>query len=252
MAVANRSTRLRRLAADLTQQFGLPWGPRGIQPEYDEIRREWTYAWPDGPTVEQVRRAARKAQPEAAKGLLYRRDLSDTAQVLGVLRMALAAQQPLNEDFRGPHIPLHEIHKFLSTMKNPAPKNGREATIVANLLKLSEKHGHSGWRDAGEKAAEFVATYGFTQALADVELTPLEVLTSRYAQGPAERAWRFRLVPMTVLEAFSAVQADPAAQPDAIDTALTLLPELHAALDQAAADLKERLGGPDRELQEEE
>jgi len=248
VAVANRSARLRRLAADLTQQFGLPWGYKGIEPQYDEIRREWTFSWPDGPTVEQVRRAATAAQPEATEGLRYERRLSDTTQALGILRMMLQAE-PVDDDFRVDLQP-HKIPEFFAKVKNPAPKAGREATIVANLLKLAKKHG-DGWRDAGENVAVFVERYGFAGALADVELTPLELLTARYAEGRAERAWRFRLATLTPLEAFSAVQADPGAQPDAVNAALTLLPELHAAIDQAATDLKQRLAAPGDVLQEE-
>jgi len=248
VAVTNRSARLRRLAADLTQKFGLPWGYKGIEPRYDEIRREWTFAWPDGPTVGQVRRAATAAQPEATEGLRYERRLSDTTQALGVLRMMLQAE-PVDDDFRVSLRP-HEIPGFFAKVKNPAPKAGREAAIVANLLKLAAKRGN-GWRDAGENVAAFVEKYGLTQALAGVELTPLELLTARYADGRAGRAWRFRLATLTPLEAFSAVQADPKAQPDAVSAALTLLPELHAALDQAAADLEQRLAASADVLQEE-
>ncbi|MFC0842178.1 hypothetical protein ACFH04_00255 [Streptomyces noboritoensis] len=70
-------------------------------------------------------------------------------------------------------------------------------------------------------------------------LSPIEQLTDRYATGRARIAWQ-QLAPMTALEAFSAVQADPEAGPEAIAAALTLLPELHGALDAAAADRKAR------------
>ncbi|MFV5998632.1 hypothetical protein ACNPQM_41370 [Streptomyces sp. NPDC056231] len=46
---------------------------------------------------------------------------------------------------------------------------------------------------------------------------------------------------MTPLEAFAAVQADEKAPAEHISAALTLLPELHAALDTAAASLQARL-----------
>ncbi|MER6230959.1 hypothetical protein ABT169_17670 [Streptomyces sp. NPDC001616] len=51
----------------------------------------------------------------------------------------------------------------------------------------------------------------------------------------------YRLTPLTALEAFAAVQADEKASPEHVTAALTLLPELHAALDAAAASLQERL-----------
>ncbi|MET8696903.1 hypothetical protein ABZV65_30685 [Streptomyces bauhiniae] len=241
MALADRSARLRRLAGSLTEQFGLPWGHRQINAEYDERRREWTYTWVDGPTVAQVRRAAKKAQPEAVKGLLYQRQFSDEASVMAVVRMALAAE-PIDEDFHGRAFRFSELEDFLANIKNPAPKAGREATIVANLLKTSEGHGYNFW-DTWNRASDFVAKNGFARTLDGVELTPLELLTARYAEGRAERAWRFRLAPLTPLEAFSAVQADKKAKEDALGAALSLLPELHAALDAAAADMTTRLNG---------
>ncbi|MEV8546926.1 hypothetical protein [Streptomyces sp. NPDC051572] len=75
----------------------------------------------------------------------------------------------------------------------------------------------------------------------DVELTPIERVTAHYAPPRALLAWSRRLVPMTALEAFSAVEADPTAKPDAVLDALTLLATLHADLDQAAAELQTRV-----------
>lgn len=79
MAVTNRSPDLRQLAADLAEQYGLPGGAEGLTASYDEPTRAWTFRWQDGPTVEQVRRAARTAQPEVVKGLGYERLLPLTA-----------------------------------------------------------------------------------------------------------------------------------------------------------------------------
>ncbi|WP_331743962.1 hypothetical protein OH809_44205 (plasmid) [Streptomyces sp. NBC_00873] len=81
---------------------------------------------------------------------------------------------------------------------------------------------------------------GVTRALDGVELTPAELLTARYAQGAAQRAWNRRLAPLTPLEAFSAVQADSNAPAEIVAAALTLVPKLHAALDTAAAELRAR------------
>lgn len=239
MAVANRSARLRRLAAKLTEEFGLPWGHRAIEPYYDETRRDWTFRWQDGPTIEQVRRAARKAQPEAVEGLNYRRRLSAEAHALGALRITLAAE-PENDDFQGPYVSPSRIEEHFAQTRNPAPQAGREATMVANLLKASKDHGRNYW-DESERACNYVMEKGLAKALDGVDLTPLELLTARYAQGAAERAWRRRLVPLTPLEAFSAAQADTKASPEAVAAALALVPELHAAIDTAAAALQARV-----------
>jgi hypothetical protein len=240
MPVANRSTRLRRLSGTLTELFGLPWGRGSLEAYYDETSREWSFRWTDGPTVAQVKKEATQRQPEACEGLKYVRRLSDEVCVAGLIRMTTAAEPHEDERFRGRHFFRSDIEQYFARAKNPSPKAGREATMVANLLKLAEGHGRN-YMDMPERVADYLATYGFTRALADVELTPLELLTHRYAEGDAERAWRFRLATMTPLQAFSAVQADPEAMHDAITAALTLLPELHAALDTAAADLQARV-----------
>lgn len=238
MAIANRSARLRRLAAKLTEQFGLPWGPTAIEPYYDETYREWSFRWPDGPTVAQVQRAARAAEPEATVGLKYSRRLSAETYALGVLRITLSSE-PLNKDFDSPWIHPSTVEDLFEKTKNPKARAGREATIVANIVVQSEAHGRS-WVGDGRMVCDYVADKGIAAFLTDVELTPLESLTAPYAQGQAERAWRRRLVPLTALEAFSAVQADEQAPPDAVAAALALLPELHAALDAAAAGLRAR------------
>ncbi|MEV6957322.1 hypothetical protein [Streptomyces sp. NPDC051183] len=238
MAVANRSARLRRLASALTGQFGLPWGPAAIEPRYDDGRREWSFEWPDGPTVAQVRRAATTAEPEAAEGLLYRRTLSAETYALGVLRITIAADAA-NRDLASPWAPPTAVEELFEKTKNPKAR-GREATIVANIVAMSKASGSPGWGGEAQVICDHVAKKGIAAFLVDVELTPVEALTERYARGDAERAWRRRMAPLTPLEAFSAVQADEQPSAAAVEAALALLPELHAALDTAADRLRAR------------
>ncbi|MER5482558.1 hypothetical protein ABT024_04990 [Streptomyces sp. NPDC002812] len=235
MAVANRSARLRRLAGALTGQFGLPWGPPSIEARYDEARREWTFAWPDGPTVAQVRRAAKAAEPEAVEGLLYERALSPETYALGVLRITMAAA-PSDSDFQSPGIDPYDVERFFEKTKSPKA-HGREAAIVANILAEYKTSG-PGWGGESQVLCTHVAKKGIGAFLTGVELTPVEALTERYARGEAERAWRRRMAPLTPLEAFSAVQADEEPPAATVEAALALLPELHAALDIAAARLR--------------
>ncbi|WP_327258134.1 hypothetical protein [Streptomyces sp. NBC_01244] len=238
MAVANRSARLRRLASALTGQFGLPWGPGAIEPRYDEARREWNFAWRDGPTVAQVRRAAKSAEPEAAEGLLYERTLSQETYALGVLRLTLDAS-PADKDFQSPGIHPFDVEKFFEKTRNPKAR-GREVAIVANIVAQSKASGGPGWGGESQVICDHVAKKGIAGFLAGVELTQVEALTQRYASGDAERAWRRRMAALTPLEAFSAVQADEQPPAAAVEAALALLPELHAALDTAADRLRTR------------
>ncbi|MFD4933371.1 hypothetical protein [Streptomyces virginiae] len=242
MAVANRSARLRKLAGKLTTQFGLPWGPAAIEAHYNEPNREWSFEWWDGPTLAQVRRAASAAEPEAAQGLVYRRKLSEETYALGVLRLTLAAD-PADKDLHSPWVPPSAVEEHFGKAKNPQPR-GREEVIVSNIV--AEAKGSSpGWGGHGQVICDHVAKRGIAGFLTGVELTPIEALTARYARGEAERAWRRRLVPLTPLEAFSAVQADEQPPAAAVEAALSLLPELHAALDAAADRLRARAADHD-------
>ncbi|QKV98210.1 hypothetical protein HUT19_41550 (plasmid) [Streptomyces sp. NA02950] len=242
--VANRSSRLRRLAGTLGEKYQLDWS-RGehIEPEYDDARREWTYRWTDGPTVEQIRRAARKADREATDGLVYRRELSQQTVALGAIRLAM--DPATGVDFRDrPSITPSAVAELWRTVSKPHPRDARETAMVTAIL--AEANGDRGRNWAQDyDICKLVQEQGLATFLrrAGVELSPIERLTERYAPPRASLAWSHRLVPMTALEAFSAVQANPTARADAVADALTLLPTLHAELDQAAAELQSRVTG---------
>ncbi|MEV6403922.1 hypothetical protein AB0M58_13385 [Streptomyces bobili] len=247
-APKNRSTRLNRIAGELNERHRLDWS-RGeaIEAEYDDGRREWTYRWIDGPTVEQVRRAARKADREVTEGLLYRRTLSQRTVTLGAIRMAMDSATTL--DFRDrPYITPSAVEELWRTVSKPQPRDDRESALVTAILtETNGDHGRNWAQDYD--LCKLVQERGLVpflrRAAADagqpVELSPLERLTERYVSPRASGAWTHRLRTMTPLEAFSAVQADTAATPQAVADALTLLPELHAALDTAAAELQARV-----------
>ncbi|MGW0337070.1 hypothetical protein ACWD0J_35475 [Streptomyces sp. NPDC003011] len=247
-APKNRSTRLNRIAGELNERHRLDWS-RGeaIEAEYDDGRREWTYRWIDGPTVEQVRRAARKADREVTEGLLYRRTLSQQTVTLGAIRMAMDSATTL--DFRDrPYITPSAVEELWRTVSKPQPRDDRESALVTAILtEANGDHGRNWAQDYD--LCKLVQERGLApflrRAAADagqpVELSPLERLTERYVSPRASGAWTHRLRTMTPLEAFSAVQADTAATPQAVADALTLLPELHAALDTAAAELQARV-----------
>ncbi|MEU5476907.1 hypothetical protein [Streptomyces mirabilis] len=242
--VANRSARLRRLAAELSEKYEIGWGQgKRIEPEYDDTHREWTYRWTDGPTVEQVKRAARKAAREATEGLKYRRDFSQEAVALGVIRLAM--DPDIEVDFRGrPYVTPTAVEELWRTVSMPRPSDAREEALATAIVTGANGNHGRGWAQAYE-ICKLVQEQGLAAFLGrtGAELTPIERLTARYASSPASLAWSYRLAPMTALAAFSAVQADPEARPDAVADALTLLPTLHAELDKAAAELQTRVTG---------
>ncbi|TQE33102.1 hypothetical protein [Streptomyces ipomoeae] len=242
--VANRSSRLRRLAAELSEKYELDWG-RGerIEPEYDDARREWTYRWFDGPTVEQVKRAARKADREATEGLKYRREFSQQAVALGVIRLAM--DPDIEVDLRDhPYVTPTAVEELWRTVSKPRPRDAREEAMITAIVTTANGDRGRGWAQAYE-ICKLVQEQGLAVFLrrSGAELTPIERLTDRYASSPASLAWSYRLTPMTPLAAFSAVQADEKAKPEAVADALTLLPKLHAELDAAAAALQARVTG---------
>ncbi|MGW0562888.1 hypothetical protein ACWDZ4_20270 [Streptomyces sp. NPDC003016] len=240
MAVANRSARLHRLTSQLAEEFGLR--PREVEAEYDERRRVWSIQWLDGPTAGQMQRAAKKRDAEVLTDVTFRRDYTNPVWALAAIRMAMAAEEA--EDF--PWISAWEARRWLDKVKNPRPRNERERAMATRLVEASVSSTSSYPDD--ERMCKLVSTKGIAWLLRGgteeaPALSPIELLTDRYASGKAHRAWAARLVPLTPLEAFGIVQADPEAPADVVAAALTLVPELHAALDTAAAALRARSEG---------
>ncbi|MFG3371316.1 hypothetical protein ACIPWY_40210 [Streptomyces sp. NPDC090032] len=140
---------------------------------------------------------------------------------------------------------------YLDGIKNPAPRDDRERALAARLVKEAESEPSAS--GAGDAICRLVSNKGLAWLMRGEgapPLSPLELLTNRYAGSRANLAWMRRLVPMTPLEAFAAVQADEKAKPEYVAAALTLIPALHVALDAAATELTGRLsasGSPSRE-----
>lgn len=243
MAVANRSARLRRLADRLTKQYELGYrDDERINAEYNESRRTWAVVWHDGPTLEQVKRAARKADAEVLEGVYFARTLTSRAIALGVIRATLAAGPEKWNDYTGrPSVSELDGEELLRTVSKPQPRDDREAALVDAVIAEADGDHGQGWATNYE-VCRLIADKGLAHFLrrSGAEMTPLETLTDRYLPSGHALAWQFRLETMTALHAFAAVQADPKASPEAVAAALGLVPELHAAIDAAAAELAAR------------
>lgn len=240
-AVPRRAERLRKLAWKLTEQYAMPRG-REVEVAIDDYSRPkvWVVSWRDGPTETQLRRAAAKLDKEVLEGVAFRREYSDTAYAVAAIRFL--REEPPSGDAYDARVSHYDARRLLDPTKDPRPRDDRERHMAARLVKASERH--SSVYGDGDSICQEATQKGLSPLLRGEgapPLSPIELLTGRYASSRASVQWTYRLTPLTALEAFAAVQADETASPEHVAAALSLLPELHAALDTAAASLQERL-----------
>jgi hypothetical protein len=227
----SREARLRGLAATIFEHIEL---------EHVDSTQEWTYAWTDGPTAEQVRRVAEAAEPHAALGLRYVRRFSENAIALGAVRLAVATSAA--DTGRRPEISPSAVEELWRDVPHPSPATERERLLVYAVL--YEAHDNRRRNEVpAHEICELIAQSGLAPFLRRTggALTPIETLTAHYAPTHAHPAWRYRLAPMTATAAFEAVRHDPNASRELIEAALTLLPELPETYDSAADHLRARL-----------
>lgn len=241
---SERTTAPHRLAHVLTDRFGLDGRrPGPVEAVYSDSTREWTIEWTDGPTVEQVQRAARQAEPESARNIHYVRMLSEGSIALGAVRLAISGVASTRARI---HISTAAVHDFWRSVPLPASDTDRERRLVyAAIYQINENH-HSNFADHQEICDEISTRLEPLAKRCGVELTPIEELTARYAFGRDRAAWYYGLAPMPAEDAFQAVCADPKASTETIAAALTLVPELPASAAAAAAGLRARRDAPDR------
>jgi hypothetical protein len=247
MAAADRAKRLRALARALNEHFALT--PDTVRAEFDEYARpgKWYLRWTDGPAVAQLTRVARDIDAEVlAEATLFRK-YSDFVWALATIRLTMSTEElPSGEGY---YPNSWHVREWLQGRKAPRPRNKREQVLAERLGAMFEDsdsfHSSDTWM------ADFVRDNGVAALLRDRDagetlLTPVEVLTDRYATGEAVKAWKRRLIPLTPLEAFLAVLADQEPEPDAAAAALALVPEVHESVDTAAEVLNARVTGEAR------
>jgi hypothetical protein len=234
---SRRATSLHRLARTLTEQFALGGRRLGPVEAVYAASREWTFEWTDGPTVEQVRHAARQEEPEATAILNFVRHLSEGAMALGAVRLEISAATAT----RGrAHISAVAVHDFWRSIPLPCTDTERERRLVhAAIYQVRDNH-HRNFADHQEICDEVAAGLAPLAQRARVALTPIETLTAQYAFGRDRAAWYYGLAPMPIADAFKAVCADSKASAEAIAAALTLLPDLPADTAAAAEHLRAR------------
>ncbi|MGW5677265.1 hypothetical protein ACWEV4_19655 [Streptomyces sp. NPDC003860] len=191
--------------------------------------------WTDGPTVEAMRRAAAEVTGARGRHTGLRRELSAEAVALGAIRMTAdhATGGP------GGGIGPASVAAFLQDTPLPAATTERERALVyAVIYQVRDDHRRNTARP--EDICDLVAS-GLGHLARRLDLSPLELLTARYASGAARHAWQRALVPMPAKDAFLAVHRDPCARAEHVRAALAVLPEPPPELEAAAASLRARL-----------
>ncbi|MER7497050.1 hypothetical protein ABT033_31195 [Streptomyces pharetrae] len=243
MAVADRAKRLRALARALNEHFEL--APDTVLAEFDEYTRpgKWYLRWTDGPTVAQLTKAAKDIDADVlAEATLFRK-YSNFVWALATIRLTMSTEELPPEQGYYPNS--WHIREWLQGRKAPRPRNKREQ-VMAERLGAMYDDDSSAFHSPDTLMADFVRENGVAALLRDkgpreALLSPVEVLTDRYATGEALKAWTRRLVPLNPLEAFLAVFADQDPEPNVAAAALALVPEVHQAVDEAARGLDARV-----------
>lgn len=160
-----------RLARVLTDEFGLADRRHGpVEAVYSDATQGWTLEWIDGPTVEQVRRAVREAEPEAVD-VRCLRNLSEDSIALGAVRIAMSAAAGA----RGrSSISTAAVHDFWRSVPLPAPATDRERKLVyAAIYQVRDNH-HANVADHQEICDEIALGLASLAHRSGVALDPVE------------------------------------------------------------------------------
>jgi hypothetical protein len=221
---SDRSRRVRAFAHDLSDRL-----QADIKATYDSGSR-WYLEWVDGPTRATVRAAVDTADLAGAQ-IRTARGRSVRAAAVAAVRLAAAGEFTIGRRWG---VPLSQIEHHLDDIDHPEQTvDEREEHMVGRLLAAATPPGQH-WPD-DYRIGELVAENGLAWLLDGARLTPLEVLTARYAQGEAARAWRERTETMPVRPAVEAALTDPNLEPAAALATLTLLRELRVDQERAEA-----------------
>ncbi|MCX5393590.1 hypothetical protein [Streptomyces sp. NBC_00094] len=238
-----RAARLDELARVVTERFGLDadgyrHGPCRAEREADDDT--WTLAWTDGPTVEQV---LREAGPEG-EGLPCRRRLSEETVALGAVRLATGVPWAPGGAAR-PRITPEAVERLWYDVPFPRPATDRERALVYAVVYEARDNSRANRVPAG-RICDLVAATGlapFAERMR-IPLTPVELLTARYAAAHGHPAWRYRLAPLDAPTLLRAVLADRRASAELLAAALTLASGPDGEHGAVADELRERLRRP--------
>ncbi|MER7937884.1 MULTISPECIES: hypothetical protein [unclassified Streptomyces] len=242
MPVSDRAKRLRALAKELNRQFELPADT--VHAVLDDYSRsiKWYLRWTDGPSLAQLTKAAEGIDAEVlAEATLYR-TYSPFVWALVTIRLTMSTEAlPPREGY---YPNTWHIREWLTPRKAPRSRSKREQVLAARLAARYPEGEHATETPESlicdDVARNGVGPLLFADGPGQAPLTPVEVLTARYASGEDRAAWNRHLTPMDALAAFQAAAADEAPEPAVTAAVLELLPDLHRRIDAAAAALQAR------------
>ncbi|MFI5534530.1 hypothetical protein ACIA8O_38945 [Kitasatospora sp. NPDC051853] len=223
-----------------------------------EGRGRWRVEWTEGPSVTVIRTSVAREFPDLAAGIRYVRETGVRPHLVGALR-ALATMSEHDLDRLDHHRLENLADAVLDDVTDPwDTASPREKAMVERLLAATAVRDpwgdvvHESWDHA---LAELVRCKGIAWLLepqpapaadqrgqgkpdapaAGLDLTPLELLTVRYAAGPDRTAWLRQTTTLPPDRALAAVLADQhPGRPEAL-AALRLVAGLRAELDAAEA-----------------
>jgi hypothetical protein len=238
------STGMRALAQELTVLAGVP-----VQARYDSPGHRWQLEWSNGPTIATMT-AHLSGRPQRV-GLtpadLARIDCQrieqDDAHAVQAIRLGLAGSLPLDSrqgaaaairaaaadtDHPGAASE-HAEQQLAERLQAAAGVRG-----VDGMAELICAHHGIGWLVETPDTPD-AANTGATSP-GDL-LTALQLLTARYATGPAATAWRRQAAPLPFHEALTAARYDDQPPAHIACAALTVLRRIRCDLDAAELSL---------------
>ncbi|MFD7828475.1 hypothetical protein [Kitasatospora sp. NPDC059803] len=241
--MASRSTAIRSFVHQMAKTYDC-----AMDTDYYDHRRRWEIRWHDGPTEATVRAAVARQLPQHQEVIALCRDLSEEAIVLGAIRCYITGEVHQWNDLR------YAAQRSLEDVAHPLrTATARESAMVERVLEESAQETRWGRdRDASYALALLKERRGIGWLLtppvpaqdgrqpeadapvpAALELSPVELLTARYALGEQGAAWRERAAAMPAAQAFDAALADEEIDKETALAALRLVAERQAALDAA-------------------
>ncbi len=256
---ASASTRLRTHVWGLAKVYDC----QSTMDVRSEGRGKWRISWTDGPSVTRVSRSIDRDLPDLA-GIRFDRDYQPRTTVLGALRVVAAATEDRMARLTDPLWGGLEsaAREHLDDVTDPwEGATARERAMVERLLDRTARRdawGDIAFEDEDAALDELLRRRGVTwllepasdttapepirqaepDAIADaLVLTPLELLTARYAAGADRQAWDQGAQPMAASRLFAQAADDSAiGKPEAL-AALGLAAAVRAEADAREARL---------------
>ncbi|MGA5819850.1 hypothetical protein ACPC54_18560 [Kitasatospora sp. NPDC094028] len=246
----SRSSEIRSFVQRISTRHGC-----AMETDYYDHKKKWEIRWHDGPTTATVLADVAQRLPDHKEIIYASRDFSEEAIVLSAIRLFSSGEAGQWLDLR--YFAIRSLEDVAFPLRTATP---RESAMVERALEESAQETRWGRdRDADYALKLLKERRGIGWLLAPPtedrqleadapllvvpDVTPIELLTSRYARGDHGAAWRECAEPMPPADAFAAALADPEPDQDSSLAALALVAHLRTQLDGQEAALIGRARG---------